>query len=126
MFTSRGRFSAGVINLLDKSNFVASSGFHRINITDKNFLPEYVALFLNSKDGKRALESIQEKATVSAITVAKLKELTIPSLSLQKQRQLINLTTTFFKRQALCKKQEKLQFIIINQIIGKIIGEQND
>jgi hypothetical protein len=104
---------------------VASSGFHRIKVTDKNFLPEYVALYLNSKDGQKGLESRKETMTVPAITIGQLKEISIPQISLIKQKQLIDLGFSFSSWKSLRQRQEELQSTIINHTISKIIGEQN-
>jgi restriction endonuclease S subunit len=125
LMTARGRFTATIFSPLKKDNFVVSSGFHRIKVTDINFLPEYIVLFLNSKEGQKALGSIQETATVPAITIKQIKKIRIPELSIQKQKQLINLTSSFSDWKALRQKQEELQSILINQIVSKIIGEQN-
>jgi hypothetical protein len=125
LLTSRGRFFAVVFNSPINNNFVVSSGFHRIKITDAKFLPEYVALFLNSKEGQKALESRQETMTVPIITIMQLKNIQIPLASLEKQRQLIELTGYFSNWRALRRKQEGLQSTIINQTINKIIGGQN-
>jgi restriction endonuclease S subunit len=126
LLTSRGNFSAIVFNASSSNNFIASSGFHRINVIAGDILPEYIALFLNSKKGQKALKSKQETTTVPAITIEQLKDISIPLISLKKQKQLIDLINSFSCWNTLRQKQEKLQFILINQIITKIIGERND
>lgn len=127
LLTSRGRFISSVFNSPNtNNNFIASSGFHRIEIKDKNFLPEYVALFLNSVEGQKELWGIQESMTIPAITIRQLMEISIPHINLEKQKKLINITKTFSQIKLLRQRQDILQSKFINQLISKTIGETND
>lgn len=125
LMTARGRFTAAVFNETHENNFIASSGLHRINVTSAGILPEYVALFLNSKEGQKTIETRMETMTVPAITISQLKEISIPLISLDKQQQLINLTTSFSNWKVLRQRQEDIQSTLINQAISKIIGAKN-
>jgi type I restriction enzyme M protein len=57
---------------------------------EKNVIPEYLALFLNSKYGTIQLESIKVSGIIPYLIVSLLKEIIIPLTSIEAQKKILN------------------------------------
>lgn len=87
--TSRGSFRASIGNF-DKPT-IASSSLFVLRPISKDFLPEYIAIYLNSETAQYYLNQNAKGATIKSVSIEDLKNLSIPYISLEKQRIIINL-----------------------------------
>lgn len=88
LLSNRGLFRA----LLFDSNeaTIVSNAFFVITVTDKNILPEYLSVFLNSALGQKEMSRRQETTTIPALTRTQVEQIKLPVISLEKQQKLVD------------------------------------
>ncbi|WP_437824527.1 restriction endonuclease subunit S [Tenacibaculum mesophilum] len=87
------------------TNSYISNNIGVIRITDKQFLPEYIHLFLTSRLGKVLFDKIEMRTAQPKISDKDIFEFPIPKLDVKKQQQIANLIEESF---ALKKQSENL------------------
>ena len=102
---------------------IASGVFFVISIKDKEMLPDYVAAFLNSSAGQKALSVKQNTAGVQSITRTELEQIDIPLIPLEKQKQIVEMFLLYEKEVDIMEKIKKNRKKIINSMLGQIIKE---
>lgn len=125
LLQSRGRFIAVVYNQPADRNFIASSLLLRIILKSEDFLPEYIALYLNSEIGQIELNRLSGTSAIKSITKSELGKLEIPVLQIDVQKRLVEYTESFNNWCELNKKQLRLQTGIFNNVVNKFLGENN-
>ena len=121
LLSNKGDFQAFVWKGQEK--IMASSAFYRITICDKNFLPEYVALYLNSVPGKAQLCLRQNTVRISTITISDVKDIDIPLIPMEKQRKLVELFLLYEQESSIMEKIAQNRKKLINSILSQTIKE---
>lgn len=125
LLTSRGAtvggFKATVFDAETDRQVIASSSLYILRLTTDVLSPEYLAVYLNSEIGQRALQSIATGATVRAISRGELGCLEIPILGYEEQNTVVALYKNIKEQRALLEKKVKVQGQIINSVIYELI-----
>jgi restriction endonuclease S subunit len=104
----------------DDLNVVASSSVHVIRITSSEVLPEYISLFLNSREGQSAVASIVTGSYIGAVPRRELEKIKIPKLPLSKQRSLVNLSRNIEEQQKILERKKQIRQNIINATFSSL------
>lgn len=117
LLTSRGSFRASVC----KSNrpTIASSSLFVIRPISKDFLPEYIAIYLNSETAQYYLNQNAKGATIQSVSIDDLKNLPVPCISLESQRIIINLQQNVEQQNNLLQCKQ----IIIDRILKSSVTQ---
>jgi restriction endonuclease S subunit len=102
---------------------VASGVFFVLTVQDKNFLPEYLAVFLNSQEGQKALMIRQNVSGVLSINRGELEQVEIPLISLEKQRQIVELYALYEKETDILEQIKKTRKRLINSVLSQMVKE---
>lgn len=121
LLSNKGDFHAFVWK--GQAKIMASSAFYRITICNKNFLPEYVALYLNSVPGKAQLCLRQNTVRISTITISDVKNIDIPLIPMEKQRKLVDLFLLYERESSIMEKITQNRKKLINSILSQTIKE---
>lgn len=89
LLTSRGSFRSGVARFDVPA--VASSSLFALRLRDASYLPEFLALYLNSSQAQSYLMQSAKGATIQSLSVSDLASLLIPVLSIERQKLLVSL-----------------------------------
>lgn len=118
LLINRGRFTASVFDGTLDAPCVATSAF--MILTPKNLaqiLPDYLALYLNSTEGKNCFKRLNETTTIPFISRGNLESIVIPVPPIEKQKQLAALERTKQRyTQLTTRKTELLNRIINHQL----------
>lgn len=106
LLSSRGEFKAALF--ASENQTVASNSIFVVSVADRRFLPEYIVMYLNSKQGQAQINSRQTTATVKAIVRSQIERLSVPLLPLKTQTALAQ---AFF----LLKKERELSERLLNR-----------
>ena len=105
----------------DDDNVIASSSVHVIRITDNQILPEFLSLYLNSKEGQESISQIVTGSYIGAVPRRALEKIKIPLLPLERQRTFVELDTNIRGQQRITNRQNKIKEDIINATFRKLI-----
>ena len=121
MLSNRGLFRA----LLFDSNeaTIVSNAFFVITVTDKNILPEYLSVFLNSALGQKEMSRRQETTTIPALTRTQVEQIKLPVVSLEKQQKLVDFAKLQKTEYNIMQRLSVLREQYLNLMIR---GELND
>lgn len=86
LLSSRGEFKAALYKGKGKS--LASNLLFVLSVRKKEFLPEYLVFYLNSKSGQAQMASRKNPGTLQAIVRSGIEGLDIPLLPLKRQKLL--------------------------------------
>lgn len=114
-----GSFRSTVF-VADDLNVVASSSVHVIRITSSEVLPEYVSLFLNSREGQAAIANIITGSYIGAVPRRELERIRIPKPALSKQRALVNLNHNIQEQQKILERKNQISQDIINATFSNL------
>jgi restriction endonuclease S subunit len=118
--SSRGSFRAGLVGVSGK-NIIASSSVYILRLKDKNIMPEYLTIYLNSSDGQKQLTESSTGATIKSIKKNDLENIEIIMPNLEKQKKIIEVYHTNNKLQeALIKKInliKNINEVVINKLL---------
>ena len=116
VISSRGSFRVGIIRE-DSKNMIASSSVYVLRIGDKNILPEYLAIYLNSGEGQK---KIKEKMTGSAIKTILRRDLENIKISIP-IKEIQTIIVNLFHNNQMQQKLLDRKKILINQIFESSI-----
>lgn len=118
LFSVRGKFRASVY-IGNLNNIVASSSVYILRVADKNVIPEYLAIYLNSNSGQKEIGKSLTGGAIKTILRKDLENISVVIPNLDEQKIIINL----YKNNI--DLQDKLDFkkIIINNIAEKAISK---
>ncbi|MCF7820284.1 MAG: restriction endonuclease subunit S [Candidatus Pacebacteria bacterium] len=118
LFSVRGKFKASVYSG-NLNNLVASSSVYILRINDKNIIPEFLAIYLNSSTGQREIYKSLTGGAIKTILRKDLENISVSIPDVNKQKIIINLHKNNIAL------QNKLDFkkIIINNITEKAISK---
>lgn len=111
IISSRGSFRASIIKN-NMTNAIASSSVYILRVEDKNILPEYLAIFLNSVDGQKKIKKKMTGSVIKTILRKDLENVKIPIPSKDIQNKIIDLYRNNQNQQKLLDRKK----ILINQI----------
>jgi restriction endonuclease S subunit len=102
-------------------NIIASSSVYILRLKDKNIMPEYLTIYLNSSDGQKQLTESSTGATIKSIKKNDLENIEIIMPNLEKQKKIIEVYHTNNKLQeALIKKInliKNINEVVINKLL---------
>lgn len=104
LLSSRGIFRAGVLDQ-DTENIVAASSLFIIRIKDRNVIPEYLSIYLNSDQGQNSIQKVLTGSTIKTILRGALENLFIPIPSLDVQRTIVRISQNWTKREKLLSRK---------------------
>jgi restriction endonuclease S subunit len=121
LLTSRGSFRAGVAKFSMPT--IASSSLFTIRLTSDDFLPEYVAVYLNSETAQYYFSQSAKGATIQSLSIDDLRNLNIPHINLENQQIIINLQRNIENQNRLLKrKQEIIDRVLKSSVTQTIEG----
>lgn len=88
----------------EQEGLLVPSYFVKMKVSDKRYLPEYVAWYLNSEETKRELRKVQSGTRVTSTSKKVLGTLDIKEIPIEKQQRIIDLTQLHQKEKVLYKK----------------------
>lgn len=116
--SARGNFRVSVIRG-DVIDMIASSSVYILRIKDKSISPEYLAIYLDSRQGQKQISNKVTGGAIKTISRSDLENLTISIPSQDIQNKIIDLYKNNQDQQRLLTDKKML----INQIIeGSISG----
>ncbi len=121
LLSNRGNYKAAVNYC--RYPCVASGVFFVLTVQDKNFLPEYIATFLNSQEGQKSLTKRHNISGVNSINRMELEQIDIPLLPLEKQKHLVELFLLYEKEVDIFEKIKQSRKKLINSILSQTIKE---
>lgn len=117
VLTSRGSFRAGIFSSDEPT--VASSSVFVLRVTNQSYLPEYLAIFLNSPQAQSYLSQVSRGATIHSLRITDLHSLEVPQLPTKDQRHIVDLHSNVHSLlSALNRKSE-----IINDIFTGAVSK---
>jgi restriction endonuclease S subunit len=106
LLTSRGSFRAGV-GKFNKPT-IASSSLFTIRLTSTDFLPEYVAIYLNSATAQYHFSQSAKGATIQSLLIDDLRNLPIPHIRFEDQRTIVNLQRNIEEQSILLRRKQAI------------------
>ena len=92
LLSNRGRFASMVYNGQFTLACIASGSIMVLTVKDGlTVLPEYLALYFNSKSGKRQFDRFNETTTIPFVSRVNLEKIDVPVPALKKQQALIDM-----------------------------------
>jgi len=117
VLTTRGSFRASVVNLNIKA--IASSSLHVIRLKTDEYLPEFVALFLNSPQAQNYLNQSAKGATIKSVSATDLGMTRIPIVALEDQKLLVKLQQNVERQSKLLESKASIINKVYNNTISK-------
>ena len=108
LFVSRGRFAAAVFEKTDSGPWIVSSSILVLTMKTGQVLPEYVACYLNSANGKALLQRHCEQTTVPFISAQTLGNIELPVPPLVHQAALVALDRAASQYARLTSRKQEL------------------
>lgn len=108
---------------IDKLNegLVVPSHFAKINLNTNEIKPEFLALYLNSNEGKKQIRKNIGKSATPSITVKDIKNIIIKSYDIGLQDKVVLINKLYIKENKLIneliKEKEKLNTSIIDDLL---------
>ena len=114
LISNKGRFAAAVFDIPDKHTWIVPASIIVLTITDSNILPGYIALYMNSANGQKQFQKLNEVSTVPFVSRTNLMEMDIPIPALEKQHLLVTFGTANRRYAELTMKKHSLMNNILN------------
>ncbi len=122
LFKAKGLNNTAVLIDSIPPDTTVTASCHIIRVTDKNFLPEYVCSWLNSKAAKRHFSKGSGQATgitIANVSKATLESLEIPLIPLKNQKLISNIEECAKQEMALSIKIADNKNLLYRAIIEK-------
>lgn len=89
IISSKGtRIKIAVVNDIDDRKIIANGNLIVLRLDNKKINPYYLEMFLNSSDGQTILNRIQTGSVIISINPSRLIDITISTMSIEKQNKL--------------------------------------
>jgi restriction endonuclease S subunit len=119
LLTSRGSFRASVGKFGRPT--IASSSLFVIRPISRDFLPEYVAIYLNSEAAQYYLNQNAKGATIQSVSIDDLKNLSIPHISLENQHIIIDLQRNVEQQNNILRRKQTIIDRILKSSVTQTI-----
>jgi len=110
-----------------QENVLIPSYFVSIEITDKNYLPEYVSWYLNSPNAKRKFHQAQSGTITPNINQNVIRDLDIPDMPLTEQKKITTIHQMYLKERRLLTQliaeKDRFYSAVTKQIINRKMEE---
>lgn len=122
LFKAKGLNNTAVLIKDIPQNTTVTSSCHIVRVIDRNFLPEFVCIWLNSIYAKKHFSKGSGQATgvtIASVSKSTLESLEIPQISIDKQKLISELGE--------CAKQEKqllLKIVEKKELLNRAIIER--
>lgn len=117
LLTSRGSFRSAVAKFYNPA--IASSSLFMIRLKTTAYTPEFLSLYLNSARAQAYLMQSAKGATIQSVSVSDLVNLSIPVVSLEKQKLLVELQQNIENQGTLLRSK----IDIVNRIYTSTINK---
>ena len=108
----------------NSEGFVIPSNFAIIRLTDETYMPDYIALVLNSEKIEKVFHQSAVSTTIPLIKTSFLKEIDISEKSTEMQKKIIGLNKLQQKEGALLNELKNEKKKLAQNYINKIIMEE--
>lgn len=127
IFSSKGGYNFASIVPEDLGPTVAASTFLILKSIDKKIKPEYLAWYINSREGQDYLSEVRKRTSIPYVSKTEFVEMPVLIPSLKTQELIVNIETLKVQeqelRQALKEKRKKLiDAKLLNHINKKAPG----
>lgn len=123
LLTNRVHFKATTFHVHSDIDILASAGIWIIRPTVSYIDSTFLAFWLNSAQGQKALKGVVSKfATLHSIRKEDLANLSLPDVSLTQQKELSNLYECCIKQNALQQQRFKLQLQLLDALMAQHTG----
>lgn len=123
IFSARGNFRAGVFDSNAK-NIMASSSVYILRITDKNVLPEFLAIFLNSVAGQKQIKQSLTGGAIKTILRKDLENLKVAIPEIAEQKLVIDIYKNSKKQWEMLRHKQAIIKKMADSAINKLINSQ--
>lgn len=121
LLTSRGSFRAAVAHF--NAPAVASSSLITLRLRNYSYLPEFLALYLNSNQAQSYMTRSAKGAMIQSLNISDLAGLSIPALPIERQKLLVGLQQNIETQTALLhSKLDVMNEIYIGAINKSLKG----
>lgn len=117
----KGTFKAGLFEKQGNRTAIASSSVNILRLKQRNILPEFLAVYLNSDLARRKFKKISTGAAIPVILKKDLENLEIPIIDLKKQETIVKLYRNNQKQQIILKQEQVLKNKITQSSIQKLL-----
>lgn len=121
LLSNRGNYKSSVFKCHE--NCIASGVFFVLTLKNNEFLPEFVATYLNSSAGQKKLLSRQNKSGLKAIIRSELEQVELPNIPLEKQKQIVEFFSLYQKEVEIIEKIQQNKKKLVDFIISKEFKE---
>lgn len=122
ILTNRGLFRASVYRG-DGGSLIAAASVYLLRIKGKNIMPEFLAVFFNSRRGQGLLKQCIRGATIPSLPKSCLSTLQIPIPILEMQKLIVNINNNHLHRSQLYEKRSRLQKEVAETVISKLLTQ---
>lgn len=119
LLTTRGSFRACVVDFNEK--VVATSALHILRLKTDQYLPEFIALYLNSPQTQSYLKQSAKGATIQSISIADLGAIKVPVVPLDDQKLLLGLQQSVEQQAKLLESKTSIINKVYNNTITKYL-----
>ena len=100
---------------------MAASSLFTIQLTSVDFLPEYVAIYLNSEAAQYHLRQCAVGATIQSILINDLRNLPVPHIKIEDQQSIINLQHNIEAQNKLLARRQQIIDEILRTSVTKTL-----
>lgn len=104
------------------SFLIASSSLAIIRIKDKDVLPEFLSIYLNTPKAQQQLQRIASGSTIRTLLTKNLSLLEIPVPPIETQRTIIELARNVTSQKKLLQQRDSL----LNELISSIVIKKSE
>ena len=112
-------FKAVVFTVKD-TNVIATSSVYVLRIKDKNVLPEYLSIYLNSDDGQKSIKESAVGAYIKSISRKEFEKIRVPIPDLKIQESLVGLNRNLIQQDKINNRKRKLKKEILEVTIKNL------
>lgn len=112
------------IVISNEEGILISSNFAIIRLKDSAFIPEYISLYLNSKEVKKEFSKSSISKTIPLIKISHLREIIVSPKSLEIQEKIIRFNMLQQKEKILLEKLSDEKEKFTNSILNKLLIAQ--
>lgn len=117
-----GTFRSAVIASEEK-NVLASSSVLIIRVQNEKILPEYLSLYLNSRDGQNAIAQRVSGINFQTLLRSNLEEIEIPVPSIGKQLLMVELYKNFRRQEEIAVMKTAIKKNLYNELFRNITAK---